>query len=82
MNDQEKFFFLVCYALRGFAKPSDVYRIFHNALPVKRALYYLNKWERKGFYGDGVSEWGQADFIRLNFRMNTKHFLRKSTRFQ
>lgn len=57
MNDQEKFFFLVCYALRGFAKPSDVYRIFHNAMPIKRALYYLNKWERKGFYGDGVSEW-------------------------
>lgn len=57
MNDQEKLFFLACYALRGFAKPSTVYRIFHNAIPIKRALYYLGKWERKGFYGDGVSEW-------------------------
>lgn len=57
MNDQEKFFFLVCYALRGFVKPWDVYRIFRNVLPPKRAVYYLNKWERKGFYGDGVSEW-------------------------
>ena len=44
MNDQEKFFFLVCYALRGFAKPSDVYRIFHNALPVKRAATYTDEF--------------------------------------
>ena len=57
INDQEKLFFLACYALRGFAKPSTVYRIFHNAIPIKRALYYLGKWEGKGFYGDGVSEW-------------------------
>lgn len=64
MKEDEKKFFRLCYryinhirdkVYRGMYSPRDLIRIIEEWLPHKRAWYYLEKWDRLGFYNYGVT---------------------------
>jgi hypothetical protein len=55
MKEHERIFFAMCYKLRDHLKPRDVVNLLAETIPHRRCWYYLNKWDRLGFYSCGVS---------------------------
>lgn len=64
MKEDEIKFFRLCYryithirdkVYQGTYSPRDLIDIIDEWLPHKRAWYYLEKWDRLGFYNYGVT---------------------------
>lgn len=66
MKDQERIFFALCFNMRHTCKPRQIVKLLADTIPHKRCWYYLEKWDRLGFYNWGVTidlGWFELDKI-------------------
>lgn len=56
MKFEEKIFFVLCITARAAdILPRTIIKILNEVIPHKRCWYYLEKWNRQGFYDYGVT---------------------------
>ena len=66
MKEDEIKFFRLCYRYISKYSPRELINIIIDFIPYKRCWYYLDKWDRLGFYNYGVTEdlgWFEKDKI-------------------